>query len=187
MGGFNFIPTDIAGLTIVEPVLHGDERGYFMETWQASDFAAAGIQADFVQDNQSGSRRGVLRGLHYQRQHPQAKLVRVLAGEVYDVAVDLRPDSPTCGKHFGLILSAANRRQLFVPRGLAHGFLVLSDTAVFAYKCDEFYHPEDEGGLAWNDPTIGIAWPLAAGEEPILSDKDRANPLLEACQLKGTV
>ena len=169
----------IAGLCLVTPALHGDERGYFMETYNVRDMAQAGIEALFVQDNQSRSRKGVLRGLHYQKQHPQAKLVRVISGEVFDVAVDLRPGSATYGHWHGEVLSAENRHQMFIPRGFAHGFLVLSDTAEFCYKCDELYHPEDEGGLAWDDPTIGVRWP--AVDAPLLiSAKDRANPPLDA-------
>jgi dTDP-4-dehydrorhamnose 3,5-epimerase len=184
MSNFAFIPTEIPDVTIVETKTYGDSRGYFMETYQEQSFASGGIKARFVQDNQSGSTRGVLRGLHFQRCYPQAKLVRVLSGAVFDVAVDIRKNSSTYGKWVGVELSAKNRRQLFIPRGLAHGFLVLTDSAEFAYKCDEFYYPEDEGGLAWDDPQIGIRWPLdqALGKESLLmlSDKDRANPPLGA-------
>jgi dTDP-4-dehydrorhamnose 3,5-epimerase len=179
MGKFVFTPTEIADVVIVEPAVFGDERGYFMESYNERDFHEAGIMARFVQDNQSSSVGGVLRGLHFQKLHPQAKLVRVLKGEVFDVAVDIRPGSPSFGTWVGVRLSAQNHRQLFIGRGLAHGFLVLSDTAEFAYKCDEFYHPEDEGGLLWNDPTIAIDWPLPPSlSEPILSKKDAENPLL---------
>jgi dTDP-4-dehydrorhamnose 3,5-epimerase len=186
MGNFTFIPTEIPDVVIVETKTYGDSRGYFMETYQEQAFVSGGIKVHFVQDNQSSSTRGVLRGLHFQKCYPQAKLVRVLSGAVFDVAVDIRRDSPTYGKWVGVELSAENRRQLFVPRGLAHGFLVLTDSAEFAYKCDEFYHPEDEGGLAWDDPQIGVRWPLgqALGKEklPILSDKDKANlPLSALC------
>lgn len=169
----------IAGLCLITPALHGDARGYFTETYNARDMAEAGIETVFVQDNQSRSRRGVLRGLHYQKKHPQAKLVRVISGEVFDVAVDLRPGSATYGKWHGELLSAENRRQLFIPRGFAHGFLVLSESAEFCYKCDDFYHPEDEGGLAWDDPAVGIRWPKV--DAPLLiSQKDRNNPPLGA-------
>ncbi|MDR0501322.1 MAG: dTDP-4-dehydrorhamnose 3,5-epimerase [Coriobacteriales bacterium] len=183
MSNFKFIPTDVDGVIIVEPKKFGDERGYFMEVYHESDFYAGGIQTQFVQDNQSSSLRGVLRGLHFQRQFPQAKLVRVLKGAVWDVAVDIRKNSPTYGKWVGVELSADNLKQLFIPRGLAHGFLTISDVAEFAYKCDEFYHPEDEGGLAWDDSDLAIAWPLEAagilGETlPILSAKDCRNPRL---------
>lgn len=172
MGKFSFHKTEIEGVYIVEPTVFGDARGYFMETYQAEEFKAAGIDCDFVQDNESRSRKGVLRGLHYQKKHPQAKLVRVLEGEVFDVAVDIREGSPTRGKWVGVRLSGENRKQLFIPKGFAHGFLVLSETATFAYKCDVFYHPEDEGGIRWDDPVIGIEWPLSAGVEIQLSKRD---------------
>lgn len=175
---------------IVETMAFGDNRGYFMETYQEEKFAAGGITAKFIQDNQSKSTRGVLRGLHFQKNFPQAKLVRVISGEVYDVAVDLRKDSPTFGKYVGALLSAANRRQFFIPKGFAHGFLVLSEEAEFVYKCDDFYHPEDEGGLMWNDPAVSIEWPEVVRNEsgsyqmidgtPLnLSAKDLAQPSLE--------
>ena len=154
----------IEGLCRITPAVHGDSRGYFMETYSLRDMAEAGLDFDFVQDNQSMSSRGVLRGLHFQKRYPQAKLVRVIQGEVFDVAVDLRPGSATYGKWHGELLSAENKRQFLVPRGFAHGYLVLSETAEFCYKCDEFYHPEDEGGIAWNDPAIGIVWPGLEGE-----------------------
>ena len=179
MSNFTFIKTDIAGVIIVEPKVFGDHRGYFMETYQAENFAEGGITAKFVQDNQSKSKKGVLRGLHFQKNFPQAKLVRVIKGEVFDVAVDLRKDSSTYGKWIGVVLSEENKRQFFVPKGFAHGFLVLSEEAEFCYKCDEYYHPEDEGGVLWNDPTIGIDWPLFDGLEPLLSDKDKLHPLLK--------
>ena len=153
----------IRGLCVITPALHGDERGYFMETYNLREMREAGLDHDFVQDNQSMSVKGVLRGLHFQKRYPQTKLVRVIRGEVFDVAVDLRTGSGTFGRWHGELLSAENRRQLLIPRGFAHGFLVLSDTAEFCYKCDDFYHPDDEGGLAWNDPEIGIAWPKLAG------------------------
>lgn len=179
MGKFNFLKTDIEGVFIIEPTAFGDERGYFMETYQYNDFAAAGIDVKFVQDNQSKSKKGVLRGLHFQKQYPQSKLVRVINGEVYDVAVDLREGSKTYGKYVGVLLSAENRRQFFIPKGFAHGFLVLSDEAEFVYKVDDFYHPNDEGGLMWNDKTIGIAWPITDDMEIILSEKDKVNPNIE--------
>ena len=183
-GNFTFIDTAIAGVKIVDVASFGDERGYFMETYKRSDFVAGGIDAVFVQDNQSSSGRGVLRGLHFQVEHPQAKLVRVILGEVFDVAVDLRAGSPTYGAWEGAVLSAENHRQFFVPRGFAHGFLVLSERAEFCYKCDELYHPQDEGGLMWNDPDIGIVWPeLDCGF--ILSEKDRVNPLLRELALNS--
>lgn len=163
------IEKDVGGikdLCVITPKVHGDSRGYFSETYSYRDMLEAGIDITFVQDNQSGSRRGVLRGLHFQKQYPQTKLVRVIVGEVYDVAVDLRKDAATFGKWFGLVLSAENRKQFLIPRGFAHGFLVLSEKAEFCYKCDDFYHPDDEGGIAWNDPDIGIIWPGVSGEYP---------------------
>ena len=154
----------IEGLCVVTPTVHGDSRGYFMETYNQRDMAEAGFDVEFVQDNQSMSTKGVLRGLHFQKNYPQAKLVRVIRGSVFDVAVDLRSGSKTYGKWHGEVLSADNNKQFFIPRGFAHGFLVLSDVAEFCYKCDDFYHPNDEGGMAWNDPEIGIAWPKLEGE-----------------------
>ena len=177
MGKFNFIKTEIEGVYIIEPTVFGDNRGYFMETYNEQDFKTAGLNYTFVQDNQSSSRKGVLRGLHFQKTHPQAKLVRVLKGEVFDAAVDLRKGSATYGKWVGVILSEENKRQFMVPRGFAHGFVVMSETAEFAYKCDEFYHPEDEGGIMWNDPDIGIDWDFDG--EIILSEKDKKHPLLK--------
>ena len=163
MGQFDFKKTDIEGVFIITPKKFGDQRGYFMETYNRKDFVAAGIDAEFVQDNQSKSRKGVLRGLHFQKMYPQAKLVRVVSGKVFDVAVDLRAGSKTYGKWTGVVLSAEEGNQFFIPKGFAHGFLVLSDTAEFCYKCDDFYHPNDEGGLAWNDPQIGVIWPQVTG------------------------
>ena len=167
--------TKIPGVIIIEPDVFGDHRGYFMETYNYNDYKEAGIDMEFVQDNQSMSKKGVLRGLHFQINFPQDKLVRVTRGEVYDVAVDLRPGSETYGKWVGEILSEENKKQLFVPKGFAHGFLVLSDEAEFVYKCTDFYNGEDEGGIIWNDPDIAIDWPLEGiGEENILlSDKDK--------------
>ena len=153
----------IAGLKVVTPAVHGDARGYFMETYQQRDFAAAGIDVTFVQDNQSSSKKGVLRGLHFQIEYAQSKLVRVVRGEVFDVAVDLRPGSATFGRWYGVRLSAENKKQFFIPRNFAHGFLVLSEEAEFCYKVDDFWHPNDEAGIAWNDPAIGIAWPELTG------------------------
>lgn len=181
MGNFKFNKTAIEGVYVVEPKVFGDERGYFMETYSAADFEEAGLKYDFVQDNQSSSRRGVLRGLHFQKEHPQAKLVRVLSGEVFDVAVDLREGSPTYGQWVGELLSAENKKQLMIPRGFAHGFLVVSETAEFAYKCDEFYHPEDEGGVMYN--SCGIEWPEIEGEL-VLSEKDMKHPKLEDLDFK---
>lgn len=166
----------IEGLKVIEPKVFGDARGYFVETYNEKDFRAAGIDVTFVQDNQSGSKKGVLRGLHFQKEYPQDKLVRAVSGEVFDVAVDLRPGSETYGKWYGVLLSAENKKQFFVPKNFAHGFLVLSETAEFAYKCTDFYHPNDEGGLIWNDPDIGIKWPIPEGMELIFSDKDRLWP-----------
>ena len=175
-GNFTFTETFIKDVYVIEPKCFGDHRGYFMETYKEADFKNAGLNYTFVQDNQSSSRKGVLRGLHFQKTFPQAKLVRVLSGEVFDVAVDLRKDSETYGKWVGVLLSGENKKQFMVPRGFAHGFLVVSDYAEFAYKCDDFYHPEDEGGIAWNDPEIGIAWPEVG--EITLSGKDENHPTL---------
>ena len=180
MGNFTFNETKIKGVYIIDVKTYGDERGYFMETYKESDFAVAGLDYKFVQDNQSSSKKGVLRGLHFQKTHPQAKLVRVLSGEVFDVAVDLRKNSETYGKWAGVLLSAENHRQFMIPRGFAHGFLVVSDYAEFAYKCDDFYHPDDEGGIMWNDPDIGIDWGDVSGV--ILSEKDKKHPLLKDCK-----
>ena len=176
MGKFNFIKTSIDGVIIVEPTAFGDDRGYFMETYQKEDFYAGGITADFVQDNQSMSTKGVLRGLHFQKQFSQSKLVRCIKGEVFDVAVDLREGSKTFGCWEGVILSAENRRQFFIPKNFAHGFRVLSDTAEFVYKVDDYYHPNDEGGLMWNDKDIGIDWPIPPGLTIKLSEKDKLHP-----------
>lgn len=172
-----FTKTEIEGVYIIEPKVFGDNRGYFMETYNENEFRANGLDYTFVQDNQSKSKKGVLRGLHFQKTHPQAKLVRVLEGEVLDVAVDLRKGSETYGKWVGVVLSEENKRMFMIPRGFAHGFVVLSDSATFAYKCDEFYHPEDEGGIAWNDPDVGIDWQYEG--DPILSEKDKKHPTLK--------
>ena len=178
MGSFIFNKCDIEGLYVIEPKVFGDARGYFMETYNYEDFKAAGLDMVFVQDNQSMSKKGVLRGLHFQKKHPQGKLVRVLSGTVYDVAVDLRKSSPTYGKYYGVILSAENKKMFYVPEGFAHGFLVLSESAEFTYKCTDFYHPEDEGGIIWNDPDIGIEWPISSDMSVILSEKDKKLPTL---------
>jgi dTDP-4-dehydrorhamnose 3,5-epimerase len=183
MPKFTFTETGLKGLTIIEPAVFGDERGYFMETWRADEFADAGLPVHFVQDNQSKSGKGVLRGLHFQKKNPQGKLVRVIFGEVFDVAVNLRKGSATFGKWYGVTLSAENKKQFYVPEGFAHGFLVLSETAEFVYKCTRFYDPHDEGGIAWDDPGIGIQWPLA-GLEPLLSEKDKNWPSLADLSLK---
>lgn len=154
----------IEGLCVIEPAVHGDNRGYFMETYSKRDMEEAGIDIEFVQDNQSMSVKGVLRGLHFQKNFPQTKLVRVIKGAVYDVAVDLRNGSKTFGMWYGIELTEENKKQFLIPKGFAHGFLVLSDVAEFCYKCDDFYHANDEGGLAWNDPQIGIQWPGVEGK-----------------------
>lgn len=174
MGQIKVETCEIEGLKIITPEVFGDARGYFLETYHERQFREAGIDVTFVQDNESASAGGVLRGLHFQKNHPQDKIVRVLSGQVFDVAVDLRPGSPTYGKWHGEILSGENRRQYFVPRGFAHGFYVMSDHAVFAYKCSDFYHADDEGGIIWNDPDIAIDWPIEGDGAPKLSDKDRA-------------
>lgn len=163
MGQIQVTKCPIEGLYIIEPKVHGDSRGYFMETYSQRDMEENGICVNFVQDNQSMSVKGVLRGLHFQKNYPQTKLVRVIRGRVFDVAVDLRAGSETYGKWYGVELTEENRKQFLIPRGFAHGFLVLSDTAEFCYKCDDFYHPNDEGGLAWNDPEIGIQWSEVVG------------------------
>ncbi len=175
MGKFNFVDTGIKGLYVIEPTVFGDSRGYFMETYQANDFAQGGVDVKFVQDNESCSSKGVLRGLHFQKNNPQGKLVRVIEGEVFDVAVDLRKNSETYGKWYGVILSAENKKQFYVPEGFAHGFLVTSEKATFVYKCTRLYDPTDEGGLMWNDPDINIQWPLDDIEEIKLSEKDKKN------------
>ena len=164
MGQIKVTPAPIKGLYIIEPAVHGDARGYFMETYNQRDMAEAGLHLNFVQDNQSMSTKGVLRGLHFQKEYPQGKLVRVIQGRVFDVAVDLRRGSETYGQWYGLEMSEENKKQFYISEGFAHGFLVLSDTAQFCYKVTDFYHPGDEGGLAWNDPAIGIKWPELVGE-----------------------
>ena len=181
MGKFKFDMTEIEGVYVIEPSVYGDERGYFMETYSEEEFKETGLNYNFVQDNQSSSRKGVLRGLHFQKNHPQAKLVRVISGEVFDVAVDLREGSDTYGKWVGVLLSADNKKQLMIPRGFAHGFLVVSDTAEFVYKCDDVYHPEDEGGVMYD--SCGIEWPEIDGEI-ILSEKDMKHPKLQDLDFK---
>ena len=165
----------IKGLCLITPKVFGDERGYFMETYNEMEMKEEGIDITFVQDNQSMSSRGVLRGLHFQKKHPQTKLVRVIKGSVYDVAVDLRCGSSTYGRYYGVILTEDNKKQFLIPKGFAHGFLVLSDEAEFCYKCDEFYHPEDEGGIMWNDKDLGIKWPIEGIDKLIISPKDKEN------------
>ena len=179
----NFSETGLPGVLLVEPKVFSDDRGFFMETYQARDFAAAGIQGNFVQDNQSGSRQGVLRGLHYQIKQPQGKLVRATVGEVYDVVVDLRRKSPTFGKHAGYILSAESKKQLWIPAGLAHGFYVLSDWAEVSYKATDFYAPQFERTLLWSDPMLRIHWPIIVGQPPVVSAKDAQGSLLSAAEV----
>ena len=173
MGKITVETCEIEGLKIITPIVYGDERGYFMETYNYNDYKAAGIEVDFVQDNQSKSGKGVLRGLHFQINNPQDKLVRVISGEVFDVAVDIREGSPTYGKWYGVLLSAENKKQFFIPKGFAHGFLVTSNSAEFSYKCSDFYNPNDEGGLRWDDPTININWPISKDMTLNISDKDK--------------
>lgn len=175
MGKITVECCDIEGVKVITPQVFGDKRGYFMETYQYNEFKEAGIPEIFVQDNQSASKKGVLRGLHFQKNFPQDKLVRVVSGEVFDVAVDIRKGSATYGKWFGAVLSADNKKQLFIPKNFAHGFIVLSDYAEFTYKCSDFYHNDDEGGIAFDDPDIGIDWPMPEGmtkEDLIISEKD---------------
>ena len=174
-----FVETSLPGPIKIIPSVHKDERGYFMETWQAERYRGAGIDADFVQDNVSQSSKGTLRGLHYQINQPQGKLLRVVSGEVFDVAVGLRKSSPQYGQWVGVVISSENKHQLWVPPGFGHGFLVLSDSAEFVYKCTDYYAPEFERAIRWDDPDIGIEWPLSAGEHPVLSAKDAAAPFLK--------
>ena len=176
MGQIKVTRCEIEGLAVIEPTVHRDERGYFTETYNQNDMAAEGLNMVFVQDNQSMSQKGVLRGLHFQKQYPQGKLVRVLKGKVFDAAVDLRQGSKTYGKWFGVELSEENMKQFYIPEGFAHGFFVMSDMAIFAYKCTDFYHPGDEGGMKWDDPEIGIEWPIDGETELIISEKDRKWP-----------
>ena len=179
MGNFNFIQTKIPDLYIIEPKIFGDERGYFMESYSKKDFTEAGLTMTFVQDNESKSLKGVLRGLHFQTKHTQGKLVRVTQGEVWDVAVDLRKGSPTYGQWEGVYLSAENKRQFYVPEGFAHGFVVTSDEAVFNYKCTDFYAPEYDSGLLWNDADVAIEWPLEGLGDILLSEKDKKQKTLK--------
>lgn len=183
MGKFNFIETKIRDLYIIEPTVFGDERGYFMETYSKKDFFEAGLTMEFVQDNESKSRKGVLRGLHFQTQKTQGKLVRVTSGAVYDVAVDLRKGSPTYGQWEGVLLTSENKKQFYVPEGFAHGFLVVSDEATFNYKCTNFYAPEYDGGVLWNDSEIGVEWPLDGIDEILLSEKDKNQKTLKELDL----
>ena len=183
VGNFTFIETSIDGVYEIETKKFGDNRGYFTETYKESDFKAAGLDYTFVQDNQSRSKKGVLRGLHFQKAHPQAKLVRCIEGEVFDVCVDLRAGSKTYGKWTSVVLSADKGNQFMIPRGFAHGFLVLSDYATFCYKCDAKYHPEDEGGIAWSDKDVGIVWPTV-DVEFMLSEKDKVHPTLKDLKVK---
>lgn len=176
---FVFHATDLPRVQWIEPSVHGDERGFFMETYRASDFAAAGIADVFIQDNQSRSARGVLRGLHTQKAHPQAKLVRCVAGAVWDVAVDIDPESSTFARWFGIELSAANHRELYIPAGMAHGFLSLEEGTEVVYKCTAYYDPADETGILWSDQMLNVAWPLARTGQPVLSAKDLGLPTLD--------
>ena len=177
---FTFTKCPIEGLYEIQPKVFGDSRGYFFEVYSEKDFFEAGLTMRFVQDNQSSSSKAVLRGLHFQKHHPQGKLVRAVSGKVFDVAVDLRNGSPTFGKWHGVLLDSEKQNQFYIPEGFAHGFYVLSDNAVFAYKCTDFYHPEDEGGLMWNDPTIAVDWQsVAPGLTPNLSEKDTKHPAFD--------
>ena len=181
MGEFHVEETGIDGLKVITPRIFGDNRGYFLETYTRRDFETIGISCEFVQDNQSFSSKGVIRGLHYQKEFSQSKLVRVVKGAVFDVAVDLRPGSPTFGEYYGVTLSDENKKQFFIPKNFAHGFLVLTPTAEFVYKCDDYYHPNDEGGIIWNDPTVNIKWPLdeiGGSDNLVFSDKDKTWPTL---------
>ncbi len=184
MSKFVKISTSIEGLYIIEPRVFPDERGFFMESYNKRDFAEIGLTMEFVQDNHSRSKKGVLRGLHFQDKHPQGKLIRVVRGEVFDVAVDIRKGSPTFGRWYSVILSEENKRMFYIPEGFAHGFLVLSDEVDFLYKCTDYYYPDEDCGIIWNDPDIGIDWPLN-GIEPILSEKDKKRPDFKqvACRL----
>ena len=173
MSKFKITKCEIEGLYILEPKVFYDDRGYFMETYNQNDFDELGLNMKFVQDNESKSKRGVLRGLHFQKKHPQGKLVRVIKGSVYDVAVDIRKNSKTFGKWVGVELSEENKKQFYIPQGFAHGFLVLSEEAQFVYKCSDFYYPEDEGGIIYNDSTINISWPIPEDMEVVISEKDK--------------
>ena len=179
MGKIKVTTCEIEGLYVIEPTVFKDERGYFMETYNYNEFAAAGLDMTFVQDNQSKSKRGVLRGLHFQTKNSQGKLVRVIRGEVFDLGVDLREGSATFGQWYGLLLSEENHKQLYIPEGFAHGFLVTSEEAEFVYKCTRFYDPSGEGGLLWNDKDIGIDWPVTEDMDILLSDKDKIQPTFQ--------
>lgn len=185
MSKFKKIPTLIPDLYIIEPTVFGDNRGFFMETYSKKEFQEIGFDIDFVQDNHSRSKKGTLRGLHFQKEFPQAKLVRVIKGEVFDVAVDIRKNSVTFGKWFGVVLSEENKRQFLIPEGFAHGFLALTEIVEFTYKCSDYYHPEDEGGVIWNDSVIGVKWPLEEYgiKEPLLSEKDKKWPTLKELKI----
>lgn len=183
MGNFKFIETKIKDLYIIEPKVFGDNRGYFMESYNKNDFFEAGLTMEFVQDNESKSKKGVLRGMHFQTKHTQGKLVRATRGEVYDVAVDLRKGSPTFGQWEGVLLTEENKKQFYVPEGFAHGFLVVSDEAIFNYKCTDFYAPEYDSGLLWNDSEVAIEWPLQGIEELLLSEKDKQQKTLKELNL----
>ncbi len=184
-GNFTFESTPVDGVFVITPKVYGDARGYFMETYQYQNFKDAGLDMEFVQDNQSKSTKGVLRGLHFQTRNSQGKLVRVTVGEVWDVAVDIRKDSLTFGKYFGVKLSAENHKMFYIPEGLAHGFVVLSDEAEFVYKCTNYYDPGSEAGLMWNDPDLGIQWPVE-NLDPLLSEKDQKHPSFrEYCEKNG--
>lgn len=185
MSNFEFKKTKIKGIYIIETKVFGDNRGYFMETYNKEQFEKAGLTMDFVQDNESKSSKGVLRGLHFQKKHSQGKLVRVTKGKVFDVGVDLRKGSPTYGQWEGVILSDENKRQFYIPEGFAHGFLVLSDEAVFNYKCTDLYAPEFEGGVMWNDPDINVQWPLEGIDNILLSEKDKVHPHIKDLNLDG--
>lgn len=176
MGYIKVTDCEIEGIKIIEPKVFGDDRGYFMETYQYDTYAKAGITCRFVQDNEAYSGKAVLRGLHFQKQFPQDKLIRIVSGKIYDVAVDMRKESKTYGEWFGIELSAENRKQLFIPKGFAHGYLVLSESAVLVYKCSDIYHPEDECGILWNDKELDIQWPIEGAGEIILSEKDKIWP-----------
>lgn len=184
MGKIMVSTCEIEGLYVIEPTVFGDKRGYFMETYNQNDMAEAGLNMEFVQDNQSMSTKGVLRGLHFQKRYPQGKLVRVIKGEVFDVAVDLREGSSTYGKWHGETLTEENKKQFYIPEGIAHGFYVLSETAEFCYKVTDFYHPNDEGGIRWDDPDIGVEWPIDKTCPVILSEKDRTQPKFREIQEK---
>ena len=184
VGKFNFTQIRLEGALVIEPLVFEDERGYFMETYNMREFEEAGLKVKFVQDNESKSKKGVLRGLHFQYKKPQGKLVRVIKGKIFDVAVDLRKDSPTYGEWEAVILSEENKRQFYIPEGFAHGFLVLSDYAIVNYKCTNLYHPEYEGGIRWDDPSLSIKWPINQVDGIILSEKDKSWKTLKEKPIK---